>query len=311
MKKTLLFLFALQLFISSCSPLRHSIHVEMRYPSKSGMELLGKNIAVVQLENDNSQANSFAEGMADGLAYSLEQEYGTGEGSVGIYKMRVTPGGDYSSRDTLINLVIDTGSDLVFLIDTVEMGELKMGGPSSISAVISPDSSYLSTGTLPFKMKLHCYDAMNPEDKVSSFSGGSTAVPYAYSDGKQSASVIRERAIASLPELGFEAGKTVSASFKSQWRHEQYSILYYESQPWYDALNYAEQYAWKNAMEIWIELLDTKDMMKRSCAAYNLSVASYMSGDYDLAEEWLKRSDEDNKLPLSDAMHKRINERKK
>ena len=71
-----------------------------------------------------------------------------------------------------------------------------------------------------------------------------------------------------------------------------------------------EQYYLKEAMEIWLELLDTNDMLKRSAAAYNLALASYMLGDLDLASEWLDRSDADNKLSVSDSLRKRIDERR-
>ncbi len=296
--------------VVSCGPSRHAIHVEMRYPSKSGIEFAGKNVAVIHLENDNALSNAFAEGIADGLAYALEQDYDTGNGSVGIYRMRVLPGGDYSSRDTLVNILMDTGSDVIFLLDTLTMGTLTIGGTTTVAAPSSVDSSYITTGSLPFKMKLYCFDAMNKDDKVFSYSGSSVAVPFAYSDGHQDASTIRERTIASLPELGFEAGKTISESFKSQWKHEQYSVVYFDSAKWIKAMEYADRYDWKDAMDIWLELLDTNDLLKRSCAAYNLAVASYMLGDHDLAGLWLDRSDADNKLPLSDSLRKRINKKK-
>jgi hypothetical protein len=35
-----------------------------------------------------------------------------------------------------------------------------------------------------------------------------------------------------------------------------------------------------------------------------------MLGDYELASEWLDRSDKDNRLPLSDALRKRIDARR-
>lgn len=300
----------LSALVLSCGPSRHSIHVEMRHPSKSGIEFAGKNVVVVYLENDNPYSNGLAEGMSDGLAYSLEQDYGTGNGSVGIYRMRVMQGADYSSRDTLINLLLDTGSDVVFMMDTLATGSFTMGGPTSVASPSSRDSSYISTGSIPFTMKLYCYDAMNKDDKVYTFSGSSVAVPFAYSDGKASAAVIKERAMSSLSELGFEAGMTLSSSFKAQWKHEQYSIVYFDSVKWLKALDHAEAYEWKMAMDMWINLLDTNDMLKRSCAEYNLAVATFMLGDYNLASEWLDRSDADNKLPLSDALRKRINERK-
>ena len=63
-------------------------------------------------------------------------------------------------------------------------------------------------------------------------------------------------------------------------------------------------------MDMWITLLSTNDMLRRSCAEYNIATACYMLGEYDLALEWLDRSDKDNKLPYSDALRKRINERR-
>ena len=309
--KNILCIITLAVMCVACGPSRHAIHVEMRHPSKSGIEFSGKTVSVVHLENDNIMNNNLSEGIADGLAYALEQDYGTGEGSVGIYRMRVVPGGNYSSRDTLVNLLMDTGSDVIFLVDTLSVGLMTMGGASSVAAPSSPDSSYISTGNIPFKMKLYCFDAMNKDEKVYDYSGSSVAVPFAYSDGRQTENTIRERAVASLSELGFEVGTTISASFKSQWKYEQYSVVYFDSPRWFTAMEYADRYYWKDAMNIWMELLDTNDMLKRSCAAYNLALASYMLGDYELASMWLDRSDIDNKLPLSDALCKMIDERKK
>ena len=86
-------------------------------------------------------------------------------------------------------------------------------------------------------------------------------------------------------------------------------MTYYDNERWYKALDKAEAYDWKGAMDSWIGLLDTGDRLKRSCAEYNIAVACYMLGDYALASEWLDRSDKDNKLPLSDALRKRIETR--
>ena len=301
------------LFLSmlvSCGPSRHAIHLEMRHPSKSGLDLAGKIVSVVHLENGNPVSDSFAEGIADGFAYSLDQDYGTGDGSIGIYRMRVVPGGNYASKDTLVNLLMDTGADMVFLIDTLSVGRLSVDKVSKVASASSADSAYISTGRLPFSISLYCFDAMDESEKVYSFNGTSVAVPFAYSDGRQTDHVIMTRAIASLPELGFEAGMTISSSFKSEWKVEQYSVIYFDSARWYKALEYVEQYYLKEAMEIWLELLDTNDMLKRSAAAYNLALASYMLGDLDLASEWLDRSDADNKLSVSDSLRKRIDERR-
>jgi hypothetical protein len=283
----------------------------MRYPSKSGLELSGKTLSVVYLENDNPAANLFNEGMADGFAYTLEQDYGYPQGTIGVYRMRHVKGGNYASKDSLFNILMDTGADLVFLFDTVDFGALTVGGPSKVSYSTSPDSSYVSEGMASFTMKMYCFDGMDEKERVQAFGGTSIARPEVFSNGKIDGTIANLRARQALPAEGWDAGVMVAESFKSQWKHEQYSVVYFDTKPWYDALEKAEQYDWKGAMDIWIGLLDSKDILKRSCAAFNISVACYMLGDYALASEWLDRSDADNKIPISDAMRKRIDARLK
>jgi len=309
MKRFLLPAFAAFLMAVSCGPMKHAIHVEMRHPSKAGVDLAGKVVSVVYLENDNALATDFSEAMADGFAYSLEEDYGTGNGSIGIYRMRQSSDGNYASKDSLFNILMDTGADLVFLFDTVSFGNMTVGGPSKVAYKTVPDSSYVNSSSVPFTMKMYCYDGMNTDDKVQAFGGTSIARVDVYSNGKDDSTVAKAKALKALGAEGWNAGKEVAESFRSQWKHEQYSIVYYDNEKWYKALMQAEQYDWKGAIDTWITLLQTNDLMKRSCAEFNISVACYMLGDYQLAKEWLDRSDKDNKLPISDAMRKRIDAR--
>ena len=158
-------------------------------------------------------------------------------------------------------------------------------------------------------MTLHCFDAMDKTETVKTFTGTAAARPKVYSDGNDDKVTAQAKAWKALGSEGWEAGVKVASSFKSQWKHEQYSIVYFETGRWYDAILLAESYDWKGAMDIWIQLLETNDPMKRSCAQFDISVACYMLGDYALAKEWLDLSDKTNKLPISDAMRKRIEAR--
>lgn len=274
MKRIYALLFLCSLLVSACGPSRHAVQVEMRYPSKSGIDLFGKVVSVVYVTDGNETGDTFNSSMAEGFAVELEKDYGTGEGSVGVYSLQDC-GGSYSQKDTLINLLMDTGCDVVFVFDKVGV-------------------QGVGENTFKFNIKLYCFDAMNKDEKVFSFIGNDV-VNVASDD---------------LSKEANNTGEIVAETFKSQWKHEQYSIVYYENEKWYDALLRAENYDWKGAMDIWMAQLSTNDLYKRSCAEYNIAVACYMLGDYDLATEWLDRSDQDNLLPVSDAMRKRINTRK-
>ena len=274
MKRLLTLLFLSVLLVSACAPMKHAVQVEMRYPSKSGIELSGKVISVVYLTDEDKTGDAFNAAMAAGFAAELEKDYGTGEGSIGVYSLQDN-GGVYSQKDTLINLLMETGCDAVFLFDKVGMASV-------------------GENTTKFSIKLYCFDAMNKDEKVFSFVGN-TVVNVSVDNLSKEASM---------------TGEIVAGSFKSQWKHEQYTIIYFENEKWYNALMKAEAYDWRGAMDVWMDQLSTNDSYRRSCAEYNIAVACYMLGDYDLATEWLDRSDSDNMLPVSDALRKRINNRK-
>lgn len=300
---------ALMMFVA-CAPSKYTMHLETRYPSKSGLDLAGKNVSVIYLENGTEFKDGFSASMAESLAYNLEKDYGTGEGSVGVFRMTKSAGGDYASKDTLFNLLMDTGSDLVFLIDTIRFGEMTVGGPSKVSYATVPDSSTVNLGSIPFNLRLYSYDAMNASEEVKNFGGTAIAQPEVYSNGTLSSGQLKAGAYKALPAEGWAAGEMLSKSFASQWKVEGYSIIYFDSPKWIAAAEKADQLDWKGAMDIWFELLDSKDVLKRSSAAYNIALSCYMLGDYKLAEEWLDLSDKDSDLPLSSALRTRIQERK-
>ena len=272
-RKTIILLYVLMAALVSCGPSRHIMHIDMRYPSKAGIDLGGKIPSVVYLETDGSSASAFNAGMAEAFAASLEKDLGTGEGSVGVFRMRKESATDHTSRDSMLGLISDTGADVVFLFDEVVLGQQE----AASTAVM-----------VPFTMNLYCFDGMDKSEEVKVFTGSSRSNP----DGS-------------------DAGIIVAQSFKTRWKTEPYSLAYFDNEKWYKALDKAESYDWKGAMDQWFTLLDTNDLMRRSCAEYNIAVACYMMGDYALAEQWLDRSDADNKLPnMSDSLRKRIDARK-
>lgn len=293
----------------SCGPSKYVIDLEIRYPSKAGVDLAGKNVSVVWLEDGRTVNSSFCEGMADGFADALEKDYSMPEGTMSVYRMSHEPGASYGSRDTLVNLLMDTGADVVFLFDTVKLGNITVGIPAKVNSSPSADSAYLSSCSLPFTMKMYCYDAMDKEDRVRSYSGSSVARPDVYSNGKASKEAMLSKAVSALPAEAYGSGKTISSSFVSQWKAEQYSLLYFNANDWYSALEKVENFDWTGAMDIWMNFLDSSDPLKRSCASFNIATACHILGNSVLASEWLDRSDADNPLPVSETLRKRINAR--
>ena len=271
--KRILYLFLAIMLVSACGPSRYVMHIDMRYPSKTGVDLWGKIPAVVYFESNDAAVSTFSNGVAGAFANALEQDLGMDEGSVGVYKMFKQSDASYTSRDSLLTLLIDTGADVLFLFDQLELTDREIANNSEM---------------VSFTMKLCCFDGMDKTESVKTFAGSSTA-----------------RAD------GLDAGRMIAESFKSKWKTEAYSLTYYDSEKWLSALQKAEAYDWKGAMDLWFELLQTNDFARRSSAAFNIAVACYMLGDYSLASQWLDRSDADNKLPnMSESLRTRIDKRR-
>ena len=242
----------LMLAAVSCGPSRYMIDVEMRHKSEAGIDLTGKNITVAYPTASDSQFGTYIESLADGFAWNIQDQYKQTIDAVGVYPLEGS-GSQYASRDSLVNILLKTGSDVVFLFDKVDYGTIS----------------------------LRCYDAMNHEDKMLSYA---TKPNMLIEDPSKDAT------------QGWDQGKNLVESFIPQWKHEQYSIYYFNTDKWLQALEKADMYDWKGAMDIWFTFLDSNDPLKRSCASFNIATACFRSGDHPFAIAWLYPSHKLHKL---------------
>ena len=288
--------------LQSCDPQAFSMNVEMRYPSSSGMSIDGKSVAVVYLIEDSAKDSVFNECLANGFASAIEKNYFNGAEAVNLYKMPKVGGGVYSNADTLINLIVDTGCDIVFLFDAPEFGNVQIKEQkTSTSGTYYPVS-------VPVAIKLYGFDSLSGSDTVRVWTGTRML------SANMEASLGRQAAADSLwNRIGSSAenlGEVSARTFAPVWKEETYTFIYYESpEAWLTAAQYASDYKWNEAMKVWISLLDTNNTMKRSCAEYNIATACFLMGDNELALKWLNSSDEDYPISLSKALRKRIQAR--
>ena len=293
----------------SCGPDVFSMLIEMRYPSSSGMDLGGKSMSVVYLEDSSSKKDSsFSASLAEGFAKELERDYFDGEEAVGIFRMDKTEDGVYSSRDTLVSAAMQTGSDVVFLFDAPSFGE--------VSVAEDNDGRASSAGriavTAPFRLNLYVYNTLGA-DSVRVFRGSSSvSKSYAaeYLESRDTAA-LKDVFFSSLSDAGKNAGESASSSFLSNWEPEVYYFYYYDSPSAWDAASKAAyEYRWHDAVDNWMKVLDGNDMYRRSAAEFNIAEAFYLLGDYELAAEWLNQSDKDSRMEQSPTLSRRIEARK-
>ena len=311
MMKNRIYLFAALVFttmLASCSPQLFYMPVDMRYKSQSGLDLGGKSFSVVYLDNGFKADSCLNHGLAEGFAIALEKEYFGGESRIDIYKMKEQEGVDYSNKDTLVNLVLDSQRDVVFLLGTPNFTSMSVSTPER-GLVHSADSALKATAYMGIEQDIYVYDSMYKKDTVLSKKAKQTLVQPIYLPLHYTKEELLSVLAGSLEPEGIRAGAEMAKTYFPTWKTEEYGIIYYEKDDWLKAAQYAYDYHWQEAMKIWLDLVDVENSEKRSCAEYDLSLACYMLGDYKLALEWLDRSDKDCPIYLNSQLRKRILDR--
>ena len=309
MRKSILTLGLAALALAACSPQILTLSVDMRHPSKSGIDLSRKSMSVVYMD-DGQADTTFSNGVASSLARSLEEDYFAGNEAIGIYKIPV----DSVSLDLMHNLVIDSGDDVIFLIGPPTFGEVVVEAPKAVSNPVSVDSAFVSQAMVPYNAKLFVYDSMDKDDKLHVFRGNSILRGQIFSNGVTATEYLKDKAL-NFKELGAElVGKQISNRFVPTWQTESYSLYYYdgwEGNDWLVAASLAYEMKWKQAADIWMKMVNDGNSAKRACACYNTALAFYMLGDLNLATKWLDRADQVAMPDLSPGLRKRIEARKK
>lgn len=294
--------------LQSCDPQAFSMNVEMRYPSNSGLVLDGKSVAVVYLEEDAKKDSVFNEYLANGFASAIEKDYFGGNEEVSLYRIEKDPEGQYASPDSLINLIMETGSDVVFLFDTPEYGEVSVSEKQK-STVGTGQDYYVAA--VPVRINLYAFDSLSGKDSVMVWSGSRKLTKNITADFSPDRAMVNEVLWGELASPAEQLGYSSAKTFSPSWKEETYTFIYFDTpSSWITAAEYALDYKWQEAMKIWMTLADTKNSMRRSCAEYNVAIACYLMGDNELALKWLNLSDKDNPISLSKTLRNRIESRR-
>ena len=295
------------LALAACSPQTLTMNVDMRHPSKSGIDLGRKSMSVVYMD-DGTVDSTFSNAVASSLARSLEEDYFGGREAIGVYKIPV----DSVSLDLMHRLVIDSGDDVVFLLGPPAFGEVALTENTAVKDPVSVDSAYVAQAQIPYNAKLFVYDSMDKEDRLHVFRGGSILRSQVFSSGVTAPEYLKERALVTKDLSADLVGKQISNRFVPTWKTESYSLYYYDGMDgdWERAAIQAYDMNWKRAADIWMKKVNEGSTSKRACACYNTALAFYMMGDLNLATKWLDRADQWGTPTLSPGLRKRIEARR-
>lgn len=297
MRKTLILAAAL-VTLAACSPQIYPLYLDVRQPSASGLELNRKSFAIAYSEGPDTL---YDRAVASSLARALEADYFGGEEVVDIYRV---PDADSVSLQTMHELVMDTNSDVIFLLSS-RLGAPVLSANQPVSGAVSADSAFVCPVNIPVNTSLQVYDSMG-EDKVLRFKGKAVLRPNVYNNGTPSTEALGTLARHSLDDKADEMGDRISRRFLSEWRTESFSVYYYDTDSWYKPLAHLAEGKFSAAIDGWADLARRGSNLSRACASYDIAMALYLMEDYEMAAKWLEMADKLETLSLSPGLHKRL-----
>ena len=296
------------LTLAGCSSEVFYLSLDMRQPTAAGFNLVGKDMAVVYVNDPSGKDSLFNYTMAESFAKSLEDDYFDGEETVDLYRIDGKKGADYSQKDTLVNLLLSSGDDVVFLFDTPKWGEIQQVGTST-SGLTEKDSSVVVRTSASYRVNLYVYDSMSKVDTVRALTGSSTAKPAIITNGKDTPAQLEQKFFRTLKQQAAATGRKSAEKFLSPWKTENLPIYYFEKPRWEAPSQACYEMKWQKAMDGWMAIATSKNIDERACAKFNLATACYVLGDYDLATKWLDQSDADSVQLFSKSLRAKIDAR--
>lgn len=302
--KKLTWLLSAVLFVAACSPQVYPLHLGVRQPSESGLTLVGKTASIVYMDGNNQVDSLFDRQVASALARALEADYFNGQEVIGLSRI-ASP--DSVGTDLMHNLVMETGGDVIFLLNS-SLGALDMQANKPVSGATSVDSAYVAVATMPVQTHLYVYDSMD-KDEVKLHKGKAILKLNVFNSGITSEDGLKTLAMAQVPDYAEEVGDRISRRFLSTWSNESFSFYYFEdysSESWFTSLQHAADEEYAKAIDGWALMVKEGSSIKRACACFNIAQTFFLMGDYKLSARWLDEAEKLENLSQAPALRKRL-----
>lgn len=275
----------------SCGPVVNMLNIESRVPAKYPIALENRSIALfVSADTSINSGNYLYQNdsvrmvaLATGMAQELEKKLTLDEGAVFVFNHYPGKERVYDMR-YIQDLSFISNSDVVVIMDSLRIGVPKLVENLAISTKEQFGSYFI-------------YSPIFTDTKVFD---GTTANLLAHI--KQNDTIywellsrndIREVAMIHTVKSSTEAiakniGEEIVNKMFPSWVEQQRTLFVFSKREWSKAHNYAVEFKWNEAMEIWLNLTSSKLAIESAGAAFNMAVACELTDRLDLAREWIE-----------------------
>lgn len=269
------------LILSSCGPQMRYVEIERRAEQEVALPF-GKSTAVFAIVEESADSLALS-AIGVGLSEKLEADRALSSGSVGVFSIPKEEFSGFAGKSEgmhaadssyITSLMLNTGADyLVFL------------GDIYIYAINVSTSYGMTTLSLPYSVRLSVCD---PMDHTLIYNDIVSDTIYLQSDGYIAKNEVSETLKEHSLDIARSIGVTLGAKLSEQWEMQERIIACYDgNSKWVQAFNYANMFKWQEAIDIWMQLVNTNNPRKAAFAAFNIAVGCEILQQWELAEEWV------------------------
>ena len=300
---------SLAVFMASCGTIEYATQIEVLLPAENPVHYAGKAPAIFNAlhvsheeedgratyATDSVMANLIAESAKEALEASpLFDGYDIPIFNLTLFCPDSCP--ELHDTDYMASLSEQSQASLLLIIDNAVTSLQKRTGAPGPSLHFSYSFSYrfYDAGAQRYLATRTIHDSLTFSNQL---------VVGDLSDGD-----IRELWHEIIRDVGRQALEPTVPQWKTDYRYH-YLPSAFSTEQWYDASYYAYRGNWPEAMKIWGELAGSSSGKKAACAAFNMAVGAEMTGEYELALEWLELAGENARLKRIDNYRKHIRQR--
>ncbi len=295
--KFILVLFTL-ILLDSCGTYIYNLRLEQSNVSQIGVNTSGKSLAIVY--NTEKSQGYINEKLTEYLSKDLIKcfsekkfELASKVKSFDIKKLSLNK--QSSLKDTLINLVLSTQSDIVLLLSDIDIKEWKLGDIVEIDRG-GEQNNLIQDVRIAYTQKLYLYDSMNVKDTIVSKTLGlniNDVFNYsisATSSVSENITRIKEKFLSNIEKILYERVRIVASDFVPKWKVLDFHVVSLDvNDKWDRACREMYSFNWDTAILYFLEIKPENNYQKL-VQSYDIALCCYLSGDYDLAKKWLSKA---------------------
>lgn len=282
------------ILVYSCAPVVTVLNIESKLPAKYPISLESRSIALFVSIDTSAHFGDYLHqndslrmvALATGIAQEFESKLALEEDAVFVFNHY--PGNERVYDIQYIqDLSFVSNSDIVVILDS-----LRIGVPKQVENIASSSREQLYGSYFiyaPFFSDTKIYDGTTAELLVH-IRQNDTIYWELFSRNDIRDAAMIHTVNKSTEEIALNIGQEIVTKMFPSWIEQQRTLFVFSNRDWSKAYNYAKQFMWAEAMELWIKETSAKNSIEVAAAAFNMAVACELTDRLELALDWINLS---------------------